>query len=63
MKLIKTDIEGVVIIEPHLFEDERGYFYESFNSERFETLTGINVVATIAKNANDIMLLEGLFKD
>lgn len=41
MKLIKTDIEGVVIIEPHLFEDERGYFYESFNSERFETLTGI----------------------
>lgn len=33
MKVIKTDIEGVVIIEPRIFADERGYFFESF-SER-----------------------------
>ena len=41
MRVIKTDIEGVVIIEPQLFRDDRGYFYESFNSDKFEALTGI----------------------
>lgn len=41
MRVIKTDIEGVVIIEPQLFEDDRGYFYESFNIDKFEALTGI----------------------
>lgn len=41
MKLIHTDIEGVFIIEPKLFSDERGYFFEAFNSKRFEELTGI----------------------
>lgn len=33
MKVIKTDIEGVVIIEPRIFADDRGYFFEAF-SER-----------------------------
>ncbi len=41
MKLIHTDIEGVFIIEPKLFSDERGYFFEAFNSKRFEELSGI----------------------
>lgn len=36
MEVIKTDIEGVVIIEPRIFEDERGYFYESFSQREFE---------------------------
>jgi dTDP-4-dehydrorhamnose 3,5-epimerase len=31
MNIIKTDIDGVVIIEPKIFEDSRGYFFESFN--------------------------------
>ena len=31
MEIIKTFIEGVVIIEPRLFKDGRGYFFESFN--------------------------------
>lgn len=31
MNVIKTDIEGVVIIEPKIFEDSRGYFFESYN--------------------------------
>ena len=31
MNVIKTDLEGVVIIEPTLFKDERGYFFESFS--------------------------------
>lgn len=33
MEVIKTDIEGVVIIEPRIFKDARGYFFESFHSE------------------------------
>ena len=36
MNIIKTSIEDVVIIEPRLFKDERGYFFESFNQREFE---------------------------
>ena len=35
MNVIKTDIEGVVIIEPRIFNDERGYFFESFSERDF----------------------------
>lgn len=35
MNVIKTDIEGVVIIEPRIFADDRGYFYESWNEKAF----------------------------
>ena len=37
MNIIKTSIEGVVIIEPRIFEDSRGYFYESFSQRAFES--------------------------
>lgn len=36
MKVIKTYIDGVVIIEPRIFRDERGYFYESWNKKEFD---------------------------
>lgn len=36
MKLIKTTIEGLVIIEPRLLNDTRGYFFESFSQREFE---------------------------
>ena len=36
MKIIETAIEGVVIIEPRLFNDARGYFFESFSQREFE---------------------------
>ena len=36
MEVVKTLIEGVVIIEPRLFKDDRGYFFESFNQREFE---------------------------
>ena len=36
MEIIKTEIEGVVIIEPRIFKDDRGYFYESFSQREFE---------------------------
>ncbi|MFR9565676.1 MAG: dTDP-4-dehydrorhamnose 3,5-epimerase family protein, partial [Rikenellaceae bacterium] len=35
MEVIKTDIEGVVILEPRIFNDDRGYFYESFSQREF----------------------------
>lgn len=43
MELIKTDIEGVLIIKPRIFQDNRGYFFESFNRKEFENLTGMDV--------------------
>lgn len=39
----KTDIEGVLIIEPKVFGDTRGYFLESFNAKEFAEKTGLNI--------------------
>ncbi|MDE5726245.1 MAG: dTDP-4-dehydrorhamnose 3,5-epimerase family protein, partial [Duncaniella sp.] len=36
MEVIKTAIEGVVIIEPRIFKDARGYFFESFSQREFD---------------------------
>lgn len=36
MNIIETDIQGVFIIEPRIFSDNRGYFFESFNQKLFE---------------------------
>ena len=36
MEIIKTNIEGVDIIEPRIFKDDRGYFFESFSQREFE---------------------------
>lgn len=35
MEIIKTPLEGLLIIKPDVFEDERGYFFESFNHDKF----------------------------
>ena len=43
MKAIETKIQGCFIIEPKLFEDERGYFFESFNQDKFNALIGKEV--------------------
>lgn len=37
MNVIKTDIEGVVILEPRVFNDSRGYFFESYNKKTFDS--------------------------
>ena len=37
MKVIPTEIEGVVVIEPRIFEDPRGYFFESFSQADFDS--------------------------
>ncbi len=36
MEVIKTELEGVVILEPRLFKDDRGYFFESFSQREFD---------------------------
>lgn len=41
MKIIKTEIPDVLIIEPKVFGDDRGFFYESFNKKNFEEATGV----------------------
>ncbi|MEZ3551022.1 MAG: dTDP-4-dehydrorhamnose 3,5-epimerase [Muribaculaceae bacterium] len=38
MEVIKTDIEGVVILEPRVFKDSRGYFFESYSKRVFDEL-------------------------
>ena len=40
MKIIQTSIPDLLIIEPKVFGDDRGFFYESFNRRRFAELTG-----------------------
>ena len=41
MKITKTALDGVVIIEPQVFEDARGYFFESWNKAKMEE-AGLN---------------------
>jgi len=36
MEFINVEIEGLLIIEPNVFEDDRGHFFESYNKEEFE---------------------------
>jgi dTDP-4-dehydrorhamnose 3,5-epimerase len=43
MKLIPTKIKDLFIIEPAIFGDDRGYFFESFNAEKFNELIGREV--------------------
>lgn len=43
MKLINTNLPEVLIIEPRLFGDDRGFFYESFNAKKFAELSGVEV--------------------
>lgn len=40
MEVIKTDIEGVIIIEPRIFVDARGYFFESFSQKVYDEVLG-----------------------
>ena len=41
MQIVQTAIPEVLILEPQVFGDERGFFFESFNQQKFESLTGV----------------------
>lgn len=43
MKVIPTDIPEVLLLEPRVFGDERGFFYESYNQRIFREVTGLDV--------------------
>lgn len=43
MKVIETEITGLYIVEPEVFGDSRGYFFESFSKKKFEEKTGLDV--------------------
>lgn len=43
MEVVKTEIPDVLIIEPKVFKDGRGYFFESFNAEEFASKTGLEI--------------------
>ena len=43
MKVTETHLKGCFIIEPQVFVDERGYFFESFHKDKFQQLTNTEV--------------------
>ena len=43
MNVIQTDVEGVLIIEPKVFGDERGFFLETFQAKRYQQEAGIEL--------------------
>ena len=58
MNVIKTSLDGVVIIEPRLFEDSRGYFFESFNQREFDE----KVCKTVFVQDNESMSRYGVIR-
>ena len=60
MEIIKTEIEGVVIIEPRIFKDERGYFYESFSQREFEEKVCRTVFVQDNQSKSSYGVLRGL---
>jgi dTDP-4-dehydrorhamnose 3,5-epimerase len=50
MNIIKTEIPDVLIFEPKVFGDERGFFLESFNQQKFEQATGLKNVQFVQDN-------------
>ena len=60
MEVIKTEIEGVVIIEPRIFKDDRGYFYESFSQREFEEKVCRTVFVQDNQSKSSYGVLRGL---
>lgn len=60
MNVIKTAIEGVFILEPRLFEDARGYFFESFNQREFEEKVGKTVFVQDNESKSTYGVVRGL---
>jgi dTDP-4-dehydrorhamnose 3,5-epimerase len=60
MEVIKTNIEGVVIIEPRIFRDERGYFFESFSQRDFQEKVCKTVFVQDNESKSSYGVLRGL---
>lgn len=60
MEVIKTNIDGVVIIEPRIFRDERGYFFESFSQRDFQEKVCNTVFVQDNESKSSYGVLRGL---
>lgn len=60
MKIIETSLPGVVILEPRLFSDSRGYFFESFSQREFEEKVCKTVFAQDNESKSSYGVLRGL---
>ncbi len=60
MNIIETDIQGVVIIEPKVFSDTRGYFFESFSNKIFEEKIGRKSFVQDNESKSSYGVLRGL---
>lgn len=60
MEVIKTILDGVVVIEPRLFEDARGYFFESFSQREFNEKVGKVVFVQDNESKSSYGVMRGL---
>ena len=60
MEVIKTALDGVVVIEPRLFEDARGYFFESFSQREFDEKVGKVVFVQDNESKSSFGVMRGL---
>ena len=60
MEVIKTILDGVVVIEPRLFEDARGYFFESFSQREFDEKIGKVVFVQDNESKSSYGVMRGL---
>ena len=60
MKIIETPIQGLLIIEPRIFEDARGYFFESFSQREFEEKIGRVVFVQDNESKSSYGVMRGL---
>ena len=60
MKVIETEIEGVFMLEPWVFGDDRGYFFESFSLKHFEEKVSKTVFVQDNESKSKYGVLRGL---
>ena len=60
MKVIETEIEGVFILEPRVFGDDRGYFFESFSLKHFEEKVSKTVFVQDNESNSSYGVIRGL---
>ena len=60
MEVIKTILDGVVVIEPRLFDDARGYFFESFSQREFDEKVGKVVFVQDNESKSSYGVMRGL---
>jgi len=58
MQVVPTDLPGVLLLEPRVFGDERGFFYEAYNRRAFHKATGVDtdfVQDNVSRSAKNVL--------